>query len=362
MKKSFLWQGIGYLPIQAYRIMKKYYDNPPSEDYLYISRKSLIPVILKNKIEFLKLSETTNIYNNTPNDILNYIDGVLDIDEKKLKEKIKEHKISFDKKFEDLNTFNTFVKILVDNFYDEERINSNQEIYRNYFKEIYKGKVATFDIGYSARPEMYISQLCNKEIDTYFCNINGDEALVHAQRGKFKIKCFFDGKPSVTGFSYESVLSALAPSCIKYDISEGKVVPVFEKYDKNYFEEYIIGCMQEAAMMFIKDVTNIFDESIELLYTQRHYISIPILSYINSSRDFDRKIFDDIFFEDDVGMKEHYSLGDLIKKEMKNKNQASLEKLFNIENEERIEKESEEEQPVRKKSFFLFRLLKRDNT
>ena len=47
--------------------------------------------------------------------------------------------------------------------------------------------------------------------------------------GKFKLKTFFSGKPSATGFAYEAMLSALAPSCVGYNISDNNVEPIFEK-------------------------------------------------------------------------------------------------------------------------------------
>lgn len=129
--------------------------------------------------------------------------------------------------------------------------------------KFYDGNSATFDIGYSARPEMFLSNLGQKPIDTFFLNINMDEAFRHSDMSNFKLKTFFDGKPSATGFAYESMLSALAPSCIGYDIKEGKVEPMFEKYNKTYQEEFIISIMQNAAIDFVKDITETFGEEIK---------------------------------------------------------------------------------------------------
>ena len=105
---------------------------------------------------------------------------------------------------------------------------------RKYFETYYEDSSASFDVGYSARPELFLSTLCQKPIDTFFLNINKDEAYRHSDMAGFKVETFFSGKPSATGFTYEAMLSALAPSCIGYDINGNEVKPVFEKYNKTF--------------------------------------------------------------------------------------------------------------------------------
>ena len=43
---------------------------------------------------------------------------------------------------------------------------------KTYFDKFYENKSATFDVGYSARPELFLSNLCKKPIDTFFLNVN----------------------------------------------------------------------------------------------------------------------------------------------------------------------------------------------
>ena len=63
----------GYLPMETYKIMKKFYKNVPQEKYLYVSRKSLIPITIMNKLDFYKLPECINVTNHSPKDILKYV-------------------------------------------------------------------------------------------------------------------------------------------------------------------------------------------------------------------------------------------------------------------------------------------------
>lgn len=318
----------GYLPMETYKIMKKLYKNVPQEKYLYVSRKALIPITIMNKLDFYKLPECINVTNHTPKDILKYLKDCVNLEKINVEKLLKENGINIDEKLDTIINFNKFIKVVVDNLYDEEKHLKNLNILRNYFKNFYGKHSANFDIGYSGRPELFLSNLCQEPIDTFFLNINMDEALRHADMANFKLKTFFDGKPSSTGFAYEAMLSALAPSCIGYDIKEDKVEPIFEKYNKTYQEEFIINIMQNAAIEFVKDITDIFGEEIEELYYQNYYVSLPIMAYINSSKEIDKSIFNAIYFEDDVRLKEPVKMTTEWNKDLGYKNQRTMDELI----------------------------------
>ena len=204
--------------------------------------------------------------------------------------------------------------------------------YRKYFKDIFGEHSATFDIGYSARPEMFLSNLLKTPIDTYFCNINHSEAQRHAQIGGFKLKTFFDAKPTTTGHAYEMMLSALAPSCIGYDLSGDKVTPIFEKYENTYTVEFAMTTMQKAAEDFVTDMVEIFKDDIDVIYYQNYYISLPFMAYINSSKEIDKMPFSSVIFEDNVGLGEPLKMVTNWTKDLSLRNQATMDNLFNIDN------------------------------
>lgn len=317
----------GYLPMEAYKIMKRLYQNVPEEKYLYVSRKALVPIIIMNKLDFYKLPECINVTKHTPREILRYIEDCIknNVDSQEI---LRKNNINIDVKLKDLISYNKFIKVVIDNLYDEKKHFDNLSRFKTYFDKFFENKSATFDIGYSARPELFLSNLCQKPIDTFFLNINQDEAFKHADMGNFKLKTFFSGKPSATGFAYESMLSALAPSCIGYDIKTEEVKPVFEKYNKTYQEEFIISIMQNAAIEFVHDITNIFGEEIKELYYEKYYISLPIMAYINSSKEIDKSIFNAIYFEDDVRLNETVKMTVEWNRELGFKNQRTMQELI----------------------------------
>lgn len=317
----------GYLPMEAYKIMKKLYQNVPEEKYLYVSRKALVPITIMSKLDFYKLPECINVTNHTPMDILKYLKDCIKED-CNAEEILKNNNIETDKKIKDIISFNKFIKVVIDNLYDEQKHMNNLAKLKTYFDEFYKNKSATFDIGYSARPELFLSNLCKKPIDTFFLNINKDESFRHSDMANFKLKTFFSGKPSATGFAYESMLSALAPSCVGYDINGNNVEPIFEKYSKTYQEEFIISIMQNSAIKFVQDITSIFGEEIKELYYEKYYISLPVMAYINSAKDVDKSIFNAIYFEDDVRLNEPVKMTTEWNRELGFKNQRQMQELI----------------------------------
>lgn len=326
-KISFMARD-GYLIMETYKIMKQLYENMPQEEYMYVSGKALIPVIIADKLDFYKLSEILKIENHTPKGMLKYISNVISVDENKLKDLCKEQNIEFNKKFKDIKEFNRYIKILIENFYNEEKHLKNREKLKEYFNSILGEKNAVFDVGYSARPEFYLSELCQKPLDTYFLNINGDVAFEYAHKGNFELKTFFPAKPTATGNAYELLFSKLAPSCIAYDLKSEKVQPIFEEYKNTYQVEYIVKAMQNAAIDFVQDMINTFGTDIDILYYQDYYIALPIMAYFNSTRRIDKQPLSAVEFEDDIRRGKTRKMIDDMQEDLDSKNQFLLEELF----------------------------------
>lgn len=327
-KISFMARD-GYLILESYKIMKELYSNPAVEEYLYVSRKALIPVMIVDKLDFYKLSEIIEIQTHSPKNVIKYVKNILDIDEEKLEKLCKEQNISYTKKFQNNEEFNRYIKILVDNFYDEARHKEKREKLKEYFNKIMGDKPATFDVGYSGRPEFYLTHLCGKSIDTLFLNINRDDALEYSKVGNFKLKTYFEAKPTATGNAYELLFSKLAPSCIGYNITEKGVEPVFEKYENSYQVEQMVGIMQKAAIEFVSDIINIFKQDTDILYYQDYYITLPIMSYFNSATRLDKRPLDAVEFEDTIRTNKREKMIDSMQEDLNHKNQRTINDLYN---------------------------------
>ena len=318
----------GFLPMEIYNMMKKYYENVPEAKYVRVSRKALIPVMIINPIDLYKLIDVVNITNHSAKDLLGYIKDCIKLcSDNELEDIMTRNNIDINENIKTKQNFNKIIKVIIKDLFDEEKNENKNKKLREYFSNIYNGKSATFDIGYSGRPEVYLSILCRKPIDTFFLNINQDETLKYAKAANYRLKTFFDGKPAVTGFAYESMISELAPSCIGYDI-KNNVKPILEKNNKSYQEYYVINTMQKAAKEFVKDMINIFGEAYKKLYYQNYYISLPFMAYINSSRPLDMLIFNSIGFEDTIRYNKIITMTDEWMKERGYRNQRTMDELI----------------------------------
>ena len=316
----------GYLPMKAYQLLKQIYKNAPQESYLYVSRKALIPASILNSMDLYKLSEVININKYTPRKVLKYINGCID-DNKNIEMTFKNNNIDLDKKFENIAKFNEFINIIEEYLFNQEKNNINLEKIKSYFNGFFNNNSCVFDIGYSARPEMYISKLLGYSMDTYFININHEEAIEHAKIGNFELNSFFDYKPTFTGNVRELVLSNTAPSCIGYDTSGNIATPIFEKSNYEYKELTVINLIQKAALDFINDLVTIFNQDLKRLDYQDYYISLPHEMYLQSPTNIDKQVLGCIYFEDDLRQDGHVNVVEFWNDEIWNHNQHPIHQL-----------------------------------
>ena len=315
----------GYLPMKACQILDKIYDCAPKYNYLPISRKALISIILQSDLDFYKLAEIINYNTNTPKMVYEYMNDIL-CSYEEFKKICFNNKIDINSTFNNLNDFYKFILLLKNELYNKDLHNKKMKLLKDYFDDMYSGKSCTFDIGYSGRPEAYISSLCKKNIHTYFELISSDSAFINSKIGKFDINTFFDYKPSVTGSIREIIISEIAPSCIGYDCSNDVVQPIYEEFIPTYQEKFILELIQKNALKFINDMVNIFGKDIYNLYYQKMDAAIPLEFYIHSSGELDQEVMSCVMFEDDVGVGNNISLVDIWNKERKNHNQLYFDK------------------------------------
>ena len=324
----------GYLSMNTYEILKPLYSNPAKSEYLYFSRKASLPLLIKEKFDFYKMSDITNYSKSNPKKMFSYLGGVLDIGQDDIRQLCADNNIKYNQDFKTITEFNNFITIVVNKFFDEKKNNEKRAKLKKYFDGILKDKCAIFDVGYSGRPEFYLGKLLNKKIDTLFLNINSDEAEEYSAMGNYELKTFFSAKPTLTGNAYELLLSKIAPSCIEFDTSKEDVVPMFEAFENDYLIYHNVEVIQNAAIEFTKDLYSIFKDDIKSLYYQDYYLTMPIMSYINSGQKLDKQVLRSIVFEDDIGRGCSRNMVDDMELDANSKNQRELVELF----EGRVEK------------------------
>lgn len=290
-----------YLIKEIFDIIAQNVQDAPISNYLYASRRSLIPIMIKEKVDLYDLDSIISIYQQTPKKIINLLKDILsDEIQLNLEQKCYINGIVPEKNFENKYEFNKFIEVLINNYYDKNKIEKYKKMAFLYFDNIITEKDCIFDIGYSGKLPVSISNLIDKKIDIYYIHTNTDQALKLSRKYNFKLKTFYDYTPAISSTIREYLFAEMGSACIGYKENNDRIIPIFEEDPKSYIEKYIMNIIQDAAKDFARDIINIFGEYIDLLYYRNQDISLPYELFLHASKEFDRRIFKVAWFEDIV--------------------------------------------------------------
>lgn len=291
----------GYLPyLVSKKINQIYGKDNIAINYVNVSRKSLLPVTLSDFRDFYKIEEYIQIEKVTPMDIINMLKPILN-ENANISDILKKHKINPNKIIKTKEKFNDLISIINYEIYDWNKFNDYKNLAAEYFKKLYIGKTATFDIGYSGQPELIISDLLKKSIDTYFIHSNNDSSFKNSVYANYKLNNFYDFKPTFTGTLREYLISSDSPTCIGYEKSNDNINPIFEsKTNYSYFNKKMLEEIQNGCLEFINDFVKMFKNYYYIIDINKYYMSIPFEYFMHYSKEVDRGIFTGLTFEQNV--------------------------------------------------------------
>lgn len=294
----------GWLPMQAFKIVKETYGlkNLPT-DYVYVSRKTVMPLLLSTpkNLAFIPWSGF-NLQTFTPRKFVKNVcyactkEGI-----QRLKVAARQQKIAWDIPFGDNAKFEKFLTLFMDVCFDKQKAQQYNDLVKEYYTPLFRGKTASFDIGYSCRSEVVFKRLFRFDVHPCYLHINGEIAALRSLEGKIPLHCFYDYSPAVTGALREHIISYQGPSCTGFDCSSGKAVPVFEPYKPTFAATYVTTQLQTAALQYVQDVVAIFGSTLDRLYARRMDASWPMEYFLHYPRPVDADLFNAIPFEDDMG-------------------------------------------------------------
>ncbi|GAA0378628.1 HAD-IA family hydrolase [Paenibacillus motobuensis] len=280
----------GYLPYQVYKIITSYQDTTPTADYIYASRKSLLPYLLTTK-NIYGLESFVSIFAHSPKSILEMLKDYLK-DDMDL-EVIEKKGIILTKKFNSQYEFKKFIDILIQYGIDYEKVENYKEILLQYYNSRIGSNDATFDLGYSARLQTIIVNIIQRRCDTYFVHTNKETPWRYSHRNNFEINSFYEFKPNISGILREHLFAELGPSCIGFEKSEssGDINPVFEEYCDNPINKLIVSTLQKGTIDFTQDIMQLFNEHYDILKLRNNEVSVPLECFLHFSNSVDRMIF-----------------------------------------------------------------------
>lgn len=285
----------GFLPKKVYDIISD--ESSPKSNYLYASRKSLLPSVIHTTEDLLILPEFVQIKNHSPESLLKLLKDIILPVTGETEKLYKEEGVIFDSKFTNTYKYLAFVKAFEKLSFSEKKIEEYQKNAKTYFNSEIKDNDCTFDLGYSGKIQKLICGITEKSIKAYFLHGNGAETEAYATQHSFEIDTFYQTTPSISGILREYLVSDYNPSCVGYT-NDAK--PVFDQYVLSYSERYILDQVHKGTIEFTKDFTNTFGDRLEMFNFHPIECSQALEHFLTYPTAEDMKLFASSYVEDDV--------------------------------------------------------------
>lgn len=278
----------GYVIKQAYDILAAHTKRKaPKSNYLHVSRKSLMPLMVTNVDDLGSLISFIDYQGYSPASFLKLMREV--IPEKVFEEReriLSENHINATMKFENENQWNNFICVYRHNFFSQVKIDSYTKKMKAAFGSIIGLSDCTFDMGYSFRNETMLSELLGNTVDAFYLYYNEERASRQARHLGAKMTVFHEDTATLREFTVmERIISSSQCGCVGYSISEGELKHEFAASDVDKDSAFYIDLIQKRAVEFVQDFIEIFQEWEEIDY---RFPEKAFGYYITCAKDFDK--------------------------------------------------------------------------
>ncbi len=292
----------GFLPMQAYELMREYRPDLPPAAYVYTSRRAALACELTAE-SIPSLPSRINVDSLTPATVVEMLSPMLDTEKISLG-------VGASLPFGTRERFLKFAKRELIPNVNEEKLEHYRRTAANYLRSTVPEGAAMVDVGYSGRTQELIYRLTGVSTDAFYLHTRDDGAYRRAAHCGFRIFTFYDYTPSVTGAVRELLFSKYAPSAVGYKREGGYSVPVFESHAEVFPEKYLITELQREALLFISDFLSVFGHRLADMRMRNMDVSLPLEYFIHSLTDSDARLFDCVIFEDKLWAGNSFSLAD----------------------------------------------------
>lgn len=287
----------GFLVKKAYEMMAK----NKKINYLYFSRKAIIPFILNSEKDIFTLSTFIRPQAMTPKKIRTLLYTILrEHSEDYFKNLCLRNNFPIHANFSTETQFLNFFKFIYENLVDDKRLFEYKNGCKKYFSSIISNNDSFFDLGYSGRNEELFSKLFNIHINSYYIHTNTDIIERRKRLSNFNVETFYETSPQMYVLLREYLFAELAPSCIAYEYNNNNIFPIFEDYKRSFHSEFITSTIQKNALSFVYDFINTFKNFMNSIHYRKLDASQPFEFYLHHATDFDKQMFSHIIFEDDI--------------------------------------------------------------
>lgn len=306
----------GYLYQKAFALSKKYYGCDVKDTYLYLSRKALMPMIVKNQLDFFGLPLQYEAYSPLLiRRMLKFCSKETTQDAYELA--LDEAGIPVGRNFAGKQEYHVFIRWFLEKYYDAAAHKKQQKLLKQYFSGISESDLV-FDMGYSGRLQKALSDSAGCSVDAAYIYQDAKRSFEMKAAGGFEIYCYYDTTPCMSDVLREYLLSEVGASCIGYEEKNGNVQPEFEKFVEEQAENVNLRMFQKGALQFVEDFYGLFGKDLCDMPFKPFEASLPLEGFLRHAGKEDLGIFDESYFEDEVhGGKTRIPLKDLVLQQRK---------------------------------------------
>lgn len=290
----------GYLPKIIYDKYRAFHPELPESDYIYTSRLSLLPAMLRTKSDFFDIP--TDINYQTPRKLLkllSFCDKKSNTESNINEDEVIEAESGFeiDDKL-DRSGYQRFIRYFLDNRYDKNLHDLAIDNIRKYLDKAFVSnvKIGIFDMGYSGRIPAAICSVINEKPYVYFFHTDSVSHYQYEKRYGFKIQSFFDFNPYMESSLREYSYLEVGPSCIGYDAD---INPIFDKGPAVGYAE-AAHSMQQGAIDFVEKYLEYFSKYEN--ETNSRFIdgSVIFEAFLRFTSEYDKNIYDKVLIDDEL--------------------------------------------------------------
>ena len=302
----------GWLPMQAFELVKNAYGVTAEANYIYASRKTVLPLLLATPESLYSAPWYYSARDLTPDKLTALLrPACTEAGIAKLRTAMAEQGIDGSRAFGDTAAFERFANLFLDTCLDPDAVQRYKDCVGRYYGPFFQGKSATFDIGYSGRLETVLTSLYGYDITACYLHLNSDMALQRRTDSGMKLETLYDYSPAVTGALREYSISFQGPSCTGFDCSSGTAAPVFEEYRAPFAARYVTTQMQQGALQLVRDLADTFGADLDRLPVRTADACWTMEYFLHYPKYPDADLFGAIPFEDDLGQGHKLTIRDV---------------------------------------------------
>ncbi|MBR5578445.1 MAG: HAD hydrolase-like protein, partial [Lachnospiraceae bacterium] len=287
---SFLARD-GYLPQKAFRLLQDYLKLEHVEtNYVPCSRKSLMPWMIADKRGLLNLPVKHSSH--TPRSMLGLLSCCSKtIDKKALEELLFQAEIDPENCFLEKESYINFMKWFSENLFSEQKLEEEKKKVSGYYQSMIAENSFVFDLGYSGRIPAALSRSLGYPVIYGYVHGEPGSTEHYIRREGLQLYTMYDYLPPNRDLIREMFLSEPNNQCIGFKEENGEILPVLEKKEIQYSQQFVFEQLEKGAMTFIKDYLEAFGEKIEYGEINPMISSMPFEGLLVASNAVDHQVF-----------------------------------------------------------------------